>query len=206
MKKRLKAFMILFWIMGLMACQKQEISDITCESSQETHTLCKSPLAVVNEEVNQEGLDEYAGLPENPILQTVDFEQAKALIEAGTGVLALSFPSCQWCQEALPILNQVAFNLGVDNVYYLNVRSLTRGEKEAEYEQIADLLQEHMATNETGELVIYVPDVFFIKEGEVLAHHLGTIKDHNAKERQMTEQEREELVTTYTNLFKLIEP
>lgn len=205
MKKILNVITVVLFIIGLVGCKAQETPETDCGTSQDTHNLCTRPLGTdESEEVNREGLDEYVGLSENSVLQTIYFEEAKALIEGGTGVLALGFPSCQWCQEAFPILDNVASDLNVNNVYYLNVRGLTRGEEDTEYEQIADLLQDYMGTNEEGEMVIYVPDVFFIKDGEVIAHHLGTTEDHDAHERQMTEDEIEELTNTYINMFNLL--
>jgi len=40
---------------------------------------------------------------------------------------------------------------------------------------------------------LYAPTLFFIKDGEVVAFHEGTLEGHNARNRAMTAEEREEL-------------
>ncbi len=205
MKKTLKMMTFVLLGLGLIGCEAQKTtSEVACESSEDTSSICKRPGTTPVVEVNREGLEAYTELSENPVIQAIDFSQAKALIEKGTGVLALGFPSCGRCQEAFPVLDQVAADLNADNVYYLNVRGLTRGEEDTEYEQIIELLKDYMGFNDDGEQVIYVPDVFAIKDGEVVTHHLGTTDDHDAYERQMTEAEVEELTGVYMELFSMI--
>ena len=189
----------------LGGCAPKESTPLSCDAT-DTNDLCtnhSSPQSsLIPIPSSEEELKEYTNLPSESMIQVVDFEAAKTLIESGTGVLVFSFPSCPWCQEALPVLNEVATEFGETPVFYLNVRQLSRGEAETEYEQLAQLLEPYLETDEDGELVIYVPDVFFIREGEVVGHHLGTTDDHDAHERLMTTEEVDKLKETYLTLFK----
>lgn len=189
----------------LSGCSLKESMPLSCETT-DSNDLCtnhsspQSSLTPITS--SEEELKEYTNLPSESMIQVLDFESAKTLIESGTGVLAFSFPSCPWCQEALPVLNEVATEFRETPVFYLNVRQLSRGEADTEYEQLAQLLKPYLTPDEDGELVIYVPDVFFIQEGKVIGHHLGTTDDHDAHERQMTAEEVEELKETYFTLFE----
>ncbi|HAX72325.1 MAG TPA: hypothetical protein DCY20_02240 [Firmicutes bacterium] len=165
---------------------------------------CLCVLALVGcysqDEKSYEGLDEYENLSKNPVVQTVKFDQAKSLLTEGSGVLILSYSACPWCQSAMPVVDEVAKELSLDHVYYLNVKELTREGENNEYDQLVELLRDHLVV-ENGEPVMYVPDVFAVKQGEIVGHHLGTTDEHDANEREMTDAEKEELVKIYTELF-----
>ena len=49
-----------------------------------------------------------------------------------------------------------------------------------------------------------MPSVFFIKDGEVLGMHVGTVDNHNPKEALMNETQVAELSTIYTNYYNNI--
>ena len=53
--------------------------------------------------------------------------------------------------------------------------------------------QKFLEYDENGIRHLYVPTLFFIKDGAVVEFHEGTLEGHNAKLRAMTAEEREEL-------------
>ena len=58
-----------------------------------------------------------------------------------------------------------------------------------------------MSNNDEGILTLYVPLVLVIKKGKVIDGHEGTLDSHDATERKMTDDEKEELTKIYTKLM-----
>lgn len=58
-----------------------------------------------------------------------------------------------------------------------------------------------MSNNDEGILTLYVPLVLVIKNGKVIDGHEGTLESHDATERKMTNDEKEQLTKIYTKLM-----
>lgn len=57
-----------------------------------------------------------------------------------------------------------------------------------------------MSNNDEGVLTLYVPLVLVVKDGKVIDGHEGTLESHDATERKMTNDEKEQLTKIYTKL------
>lgn len=66
---------------------------------------------------------------------------------------------------------------------------------------IEPYIQDYMSNNDEGILTLYVPLVLVIKNGKVIDGHEGTLDSHDATERKMTDDEKEELTKIYTKLM-----
>lgn len=67
--------------------------------------------------------------------------------------------------------------------------------------QIQPYIQDYMSNNDEGVLTLYVPLVLVVKNGKIIDGHEGTLDSHDATERKMTDQEKEELTQIYTKLM-----
>lgn len=137
---------------------------------------------------------------QNPIKYS-SANEVFSLFENGTGILYLGFPTCPWCRNMISILLDAADQEDVEIVYYLNPRSIK--EKEVEnYNHLKQILDDYLSTNSAGEKTLYVPDVYFIKDGTVLGHHLGTVDSQSSPYVPLTENEKEELTNIYRNYIQ----
>ena len=130
----------------------------------------------------------------------------KAMKDKKTFVAYFGYAECEWCAEAAPVLNQAAIESGME-VGYVNTRSNPLWEKNTEidhYDLLVENVGEYLEYDSDGIRHLYTPTVFFIREGKVVGFHEGTVPDHNARNRLMTEEEREELLNTYRQLFRLL--
>ena len=59
-----------------------------------------------------------------------------------------------------------------------------------------------MNKDNEGEYQIYVPFVIVIKDGKVVSGHIGTVEGHDAHERKMNDQEKQDLQDIYTEMFE----
>ncbi|MBE6108775.1 MAG: hypothetical protein E7192_09115 [Erysipelotrichaceae bacterium] len=136
-------------------------------------------------------------------------EAVQAIENKQTFVLYAGFSTCPWCLEAMPILNEVAKEFDA-SVSYINTRPDHTRESELrkfdnpEYVQFVEAMSEVLSENEEGQKHMYVPFVFFIKEGEIVAWHEDTFPEHDAHERTMSEEEIERLTQIYRQGFETL--
>ena len=131
----------------------------------------------------------------------------KAMKDKKTFTAYFGYSSCEWCAEAVPVLNQAAMEYGME-VGYINTRSNPAWEKNTEidnYDMLIENVGEYLEYDSDGVRHLYTPTVFFIRAGKVVGFHEGTVADHNARNRQMTEEEREELLNIYRHNFSLLQ-
>lgn len=107
-----------------------------------------------------------------------------------TYLLYIGFTNCPWCQELVPVLNEVAKENSL-SVYYVDINSLS-----SEENNTLDSLKAYLSDwlyKENGESVLYVPDVAFIKDGQLVGNHIGTVSGHDAYAEKMTDEQKAEL-------------
>lgn len=112
---------------------------------------------------------EYPMVGDNNVFVYGSVEEIIDVLENGTGVVFLSFPSCPWCQAYAPFLNEVAVDLGIDKIIYYDLYE-DRVNNSDEYQKIVSILNEHLELDTTGRPRVYVPDVTVVKNGEIIGH------------------------------------
>ena len=74
-------------------------------------------------------------------------ESVRMFSEGGSGILYYGYAGCPWCERAVPILNEVAKELGV-TVYYINVHAQTTMEA---YNELLTYITPILETDSNGE-------------------------------------------------------
>lgn len=136
----------------------------------------------------------------------MEFEEAIAFFENGKdGLLYFGFPDCPWCQEVVPLLEQAAKDNGID-VYYIQTRDDERNRlyTDSQKERIIPYISDYIRDNDEGVPTLYVPLVLAVKEGKVISGHQGTVEDHDAKTRPMSEEEKEQVLQDLEDLARTI--
>lgn len=130
--------------------------------------------------------------------EAIDFFQ-----EGKTGILYFGFEDCPWCQQAVPILKEVASEYGQE-VIYIQTRDADRNllYTEEQKQEIIPYIEQYMSENDEGQLSLFVPCVVVVKDGKAIGGHVGTVDGHDAHEREMSEQEQAELKKTYEEMFE----
>lgn len=135
-----------------------------------------------------------------------DFLQA--LDDQETFTAYFGFSSCPWCNEAVPILNEAARESGVSWVYYIDTRadsSWTSNMDITDYDLLVERVGSYFPYDDDGYRHLYTPFVFFVKDGEVVATHEGTLEGQDASEERLTEEEQQELLQIYLDDFALLQ-
>lgn len=119
-----------------------------------------------------------------------------------TGIFYFGFPTCPWCRNVVETLLKVGKKENID-VYYMNPREIRTNNSEV-YQQLLKKLSGNLQKNENGEETLYVPDVYFVKKGKIVGHHIGTVKSQTNPYKKLNASQQEELEKIYTNLIKKI--
>lgn len=125
-----------------------------------------------------------------------------------TFVAYFGFSTCPWCIEILPVLNTVAQENNM-KVQYVNIRPGgtdkefdIRVDTNEDYLEFVEIVKDTLGTTDEGIKRLFVPFVYFVKDGEIVAYREGTFDNHDAKERTMTNEEITELSEIYRAGFE----
>lgn len=142
-------------------------------------------------------------IKENNPIEYLNIKEVFELFENGTGVIYFGFPGCPWCRNMIPILFESASINNIDKVYYFNPREI-RNANSDDYTRLIEILKDYLEEDENHEKKLYVPDVYFIKDGKIVGNHLGTVSSQTNPKIELTEEQKQELLDIYNNLFSLI--
>ena len=114
-------------------------------------------------------------MSDNPfVYRSVD--QIINILEKGTGVVYLGFPECPWCQAYVPYVEEVAKKVGIDKVYYFNIKEDRKNNTE-EYQKIVKILDVYLPNDDEGNKRIYVPAIIIVQNGKIIEFDDETSKD-----------------------------
>lgn len=111
---------------------------------------------------------EYTRVPMDNVFVYKTEEEIINFLETGTGIVYLGFPECPWCQSYVVYLNEAAKDSGIEKIYYLNIKDIRTNNTE-NYQKIVSLLSDILPNDENGNKKVYVPQVVFVKKGNVVA-------------------------------------
>jgi thiol-disulfide isomerase/thioredoxin len=129
-------------------------------------------------------------------------EQIIDIIKKGTGIIYFGFPDCPWCQNAVPVLIDIAKEMDIDQIYYLDPKEIRVNDTDS-YKEIVKLLGDNLTADENGNKRLYVPDVYFVSGGKIVGHHFKTVDTQtNPSENPLTEVQKTELRDIYKKLIE----
>lgn len=153
----------------------------------------KEPKEPTYSEDQKNFASEYKNVTEDNVFVYKNVDEIIKIMEHGTGVVYLGYPECPWCQAYVPYLNEVAKEIGIEKIYYCNTKKV-KEENMDKYRKLISLLDGHLQYNDEGEQWIYVPNVSFHIEGEIVGNDYETSKDtHNLKDPKEYWTEEEEV-------------
>ncbi len=160
-------------------------------------------------------------IPDDHRFVTASEEQVRDLLTDGDGAIFFGFPECPWCRNAVPVMNEAAEAVNLDEIYYVNVHEM-RDEKarndngeivtdkegtEFYYyllEKLGDQAPEYKALEDPNERRISVPLVAIVVDGKVVTTHLGTVESQEDPYIPLTAEQHDELLDIYKKSFSRI--
>lgn len=120
--------------------------------------------------------EEYSTVNKENVFVYKNAKEIIDILEKGTGLVYLGFPECPWCQSYVKILNEVAKENDVTEIYYFNIKE-DRADDTDNYKKIVSLLEDNLQKNDEGNYRVYVPDFTGVKNGEIVGHDNETSLD-----------------------------
>ena len=171
----------------------------------------KKEYEVLNNEKTANDENKYLPISinkDNPVKYLSEKDLEEFLTE-GTGIIYFGFPECPWCRNLIPVLLDALNEKDINDVYYMNVKELrdikilSNGEiitqKEATnsykiiLEKLSNYLPAYEGLNDESIRRLYVPAIFFVKNGEVVGTHFNTVDSQTNPMVPLTEIQYNEL-------------
>ena len=144
-------------------------------------------------------------IPEdNPIIYLNTYKELNKKIQnKDSFILYLGFPNCPWCRNIVPVLFDAVKENNIDKIYYINPRVL-KEENADDFDSLFNLLYDYLLADEEGNKGLYVPDVYFFKDGKIIGNHLDTVESQTDPRVTLNEEQVNELKGIYGELISKI--
>ena len=130
-------------------------------------------------------------IPENNKMINADVNQILNIFnEKKDAVIYFGYPSCTYCRSAVSVLIETANKTKLDKIYYL-----ITNDKAENYDEILDLFIDDFKDGDK----IYSPLVLFVKEGNIISYHKGTLFSHTDPFTKLDDSQKEGLSQIYRN-------
>lgn len=124
-------------------------------------------------------------------------KELESLLTSGDKVIYFGYTTCPWCRNIVSPLVEVINDNNLDKLYYVDVHSVNA-------KGIYDILDEYLEFDNDGNKRLYVPDVYFIKDGKIVYHHLGSVDSYKDAFKGMNNKQLKELKNIYQEGIDLI--
>ena len=149
---------------------------------------------------------EYENVPLDNVFKIISAKEAYETLDDDQAIILFGFKDCKWCRSYVPILNEVITANNVPEVYYCNIKQ-DRAKNTEDYKKLIEKLGEFLHEDDNGNKRIYVPDVYFIKSGNIIGHNNDTSLISGADtEEYYTEEATNELKDKLTKLILEVYP
>lgn len=199
-----KLILVLILLFSLTAC-KQDVKDDN-NTTNGGNNACS-----LDSDCDDDTTVDYL-IKKNPI--TLD-ELYKRIDNKESFVLYMYFDKCPWCKELGPVVSDVVEDDQrlLNMTYSFNVRP--DGERDHDYRYTNDdgefnypefkALYDYVYDFLGEDKKVYVPTLMFVRKGEIVYYHVGTVDGHDADKRTMTEEEKDQLEDYIEEYYSIYE-
>lgn len=142
---------------------------------------------------------------ESRLVETTVEDVLKYMDEKKSFAVFLGYEECEYCNAIMPYLNEAA--RGADQyVGYIDTRKNPDWQNNSDiddYDKFVEVFGEYL-TDEDGEPYLYTPDLYFIKDGEIVGHHQGLIEGADDPDKALTGDQETALKTVLEGNFSEI--
>lgn len=178
----------------------------------------------LNNKLKADGINKHTeiNIIEENVIKYSNYNEIVSVLDSGTGVIYFGYSECPWCRNAAPELVKVAKETGLETIYYFNDMSIRDQkslddngnvivDKEGTDEyynlltRLSDYLGSYKGLNDETIKRLYVPTVVFVKEGNIVGVHIGTVESQTDPSILLNDEQREELQQIYReNMEKVL--
>lgn len=147
---------------------------------------------------------EYNQVDVDNVFKYVTAKEAIELFKEEQAVVFFGFKECKWCQSYAPILDEYAKENKIDTIYYCDIKE-DRANNTEDYRQLVEMLGSYLKEDNNGNKRIYVPDVYFIKDGKIAGHNNDTSTQEGSDTEEYYKEYGDELKEKINDLFTKID-
>jgi hypothetical protein len=98
------------------------------------------------------------------------------ILANGRGIVFIGFKECAWCQSYAVFLHDAAREMGIDKIFYCDIREDRQSNSES-YQRILRILGGHLQYDDEGRPRVYVPCVAIVSRGRIITYDFETSKE-----------------------------
>ncbi|MEF2663025.1 MAG: hypothetical protein U0M92_01740 [Bacilli bacterium] len=230
MEKSNKIYMIVIFVCAALVIGLCGYAIITHKDEKISDAIkFKNEYEALNELVNENSDEKYVNVEiseKNPIV----YKTGKEILEVlknEDAIIYFGFAACPWCRNAVPVLLDIANEMNVEKIYYvdiLNIRDtykfsgsiepeLTKKGTDAYYEIVKFLdkyLKKFYVNDDAGNMYdtgvkrLYAPTVVGVKNGKVVGFHEATVESQTDPYEVLTDKQKEELKKEYKTIIEAV--
>lgn len=171
-------------------------------------TGCSAETNYIEVETVQVDMSVYEKMPVagHQFLKTTPQEVLRLIEEGGSAVVYYGYSDCPFCNKATSVINDAAKELDM-TVLYVDVHpEIDPGDEfYVAMDDTTIALSEFLSLDEAGEPEFYVPNVFVIKNGEILGNHVALTDNYSGVGVSLTLKQYNELLNIYKGLMKKLD-
>lgn len=147
-------------------------------------------------------VSKYTLLAENHVFEIINIDEAINILNNKTGVIFFCNPGSEWCQQYAKILDDIALENEMDKIYYVDIKD-DRSINSNKYRKLVTKLQDYLDTDDTGNKRLSMPNLTFVKNGEIISNDNRTslVSSDTTPEEYWT---RENVLTFKNNIIESI--
>ena len=135
-------------------------------------------------------------------------DMADLMEEQKTFAVMATCANCPWCNVVVDNINDAALEAGMQ-VGYIDTRkdpSWSSNLDLEDYDLFTELVGDRLEYDAENRLHLYVPHIFFIKEGEVVHDYQGALPEMgDDPDMELTKEQEEKLTEIYREGFRMME-
>ena len=138
-------------------------------------------------------------IPYDNRIEYLNEEELLTFIKEETGILYFGYNTCPWCRNIVPVLIDTVKENNIDKIYNADIHKLNISSIKKE---LYGLLNDYLREDDENKKVLAVPDVYFIKDGKIIGHHLSALDSYHNPYKKMTNKQKQELSNIYEEMIK----
>ncbi|MGN1399101.1 MAG: hypothetical protein ACI4WG_03780 [Erysipelotrichaceae bacterium] len=109
-----------------------------------------------------------------------------------TFICYFGYESCPWCNDLLPILDEVCNEYQL-KIYYLDFLAEENQNDIESLEALNEFAKDYLSKDEEGNLKLFFPTVYYVQKGKLVNLHQGTVSNHDATAAPLTDNQKARL-------------
>ncbi len=146
-------------------------------------TSCNSKMAQDNISYYEPDMSEYVRLEDSDCFKGITIDELLEIFkENKSAIIYMGYSQCGNCQQAVPIMADIAKEKGV-SIYYLDFYNEKYPIEDDAIVELEIILDEYLMIDPSDEVKkIFTPHLFSIKDGKVIKSQVGTLEESELKE------------------------